>query len=196
MSAYAEDYFSLIHEGLNKTVVTNRNGMRMSFDEGISLWAQKALEVKEKTKGLIFFCGNGASASMAEHMSHDWFQNAQLNTTTCSEVSHITAISNDLSYDDVFSYRVKRILSDKDIFVGISSSGNSPNIVNAISAAKDNGAFTITISGKKDDNKIRRMGDINFYVPLETYGEVESAHAVLLHVALDYFLDEFMKGRH
>jgi D-sedoheptulose 7-phosphate isomerase len=80
--------------------------------------------------------------------------------------------------------------------VGISSSGNSPNIVNAISAAKDNGAFTITISGKKDDNKIRRMGDINFYVPLETYGEVESAHAVLLHVALDYFLDEFMKGRH
>ena len=196
MSNYGLDYFSLIWEGLQKTVVTDGKGKGISLDEGLELWAQKALDVKERTQGLLFFCGNGASASMAEHMSHDWFQNAVINTTTCAEVSHITAISNDISYDDVYSYRIRRIISDKDIVIGISSSGNSPNIVNALQAANDNGAFTISVSGKESDNKIRKMGDINFYVPLETYGEVESAHAVLLHTALDLFLDKYMGGRH
>lgn len=61
---------------------------------------------------------------------------------------------------------------------------------------KEKGAFCITVSGKQENNKIRQMGDLNFYVPLETYGEVESAHAVLLHAALDYYLDQYMGGRH
>jgi len=196
MINYCADYFQLIRDGLEKMIVTDKDGNILTHEKAFDNWAEKAQAIKQETKGLIFFCGNGASASMAEHMSHDWFQNAVVNTTTCAEVAHITAISNDLSYDDVYSYRVKRILSERDMLVGISSSGNSPNIVNAVKAAKQNGAFTITVSGKKEDNKIRQMGDLNFYVPLETYGEVESAHAVLLHGALDYFLDKYMGGRH
>jgi len=193
---YSKDYFDLIREGLAQTVVTVADGKTISLEEGYDIWADKARNIQQNTKGLIFYCGNGASASMAEHMSHDWFQNAVVNTTTCAEISHVTAISNDVSYADVFSYRVKRILSERDMLVGISSSGNSPNIVNAVKAAKENGAFVITVSGKKSDNAIRQMGDLNFYVPLENYGEVESAHAVLLHSALDYFLDKYMGGRH
>ena len=196
MNEYSEEFFDLIREGLSNMSVTDQTGQVLSPEQGLALWADKAREVQQNTKGLIFFCGNGASASMAEHMSHDWFQNAVINTTTCSEVSHLTAISNDLSYAEVFSYRINRILSERDIFVGISSSGNSTNIVNALDAANKKGAFTITVSGKKPDNKIRQMGSLNFYVPLEHYGEVESAHAVLLHCALDYFLDKYMGGRH
>nr|WP_300849273.1 SIS domain-containing protein [uncultured Acetatifactor sp.] len=196
MNDYAAGYFDLIYEKLSHMDVTDREGRRLSVDEGLELWAEQARHVKEDTDGLIFFCGNGASASMAEHMSHDWFQNAVVNTTTCAEISHVTAISNDIGYEDVYAYRIRRIISDKDIVVGISSSGNSPNIVKAISAANENGAFTITLSGKKPDNEMRGMGNLNFYVPLETYGEVESAHAVLLHGALDYFLDKYMGGRH
>lgn len=196
MINYFSEYIKKINEGLSNAVVTDINGNEMSYDEGLNIWTDKAQFVKEISKGLIFFCGNGASASMAEHMSHDWFQNAVINTTTCAEVSHITAISNDVGYEDVYSYRIERILSDKDILVAISSSGNSPNIVKAVETAKANGVFTITVSGKKLDNKIRQMGDLNFYVPLEHYGEVESAHAVLLHCALDYYLDKYMEGRH
>ncbi len=193
---YTCEYFDLINNGLKRMIVTNKDGKVIEADQGLDIWAEKAYEVQQKTKGLIFFCGNGASATMAEHMSHDWFQNAVINTTTCAETSHITAISNDLSYEDVFSYRVNRIISDKDILVGISSSGNSPNIIKAIDVANKKGAFTISVSGKKDDNSIREKADLNFYVPLETYGEVESAHAVLLHAALDFFLDKYMGGRH
>ena len=193
---YCLDYFETIKKGFTKLIVTDKNQNELQYDVALKIWADEARRVQQVTKGLLFFCGNGASASMAEHMSHDWFQNAKVNTTTCAEVSHITAISNDVSYADVFSYRVKRILSENDILVGISSSGNSPNIVNAIDAAKQNGAFTVTVSGMKPDNKIRGMGNLNFYVPLVTYGEVESAHAVLLHCALDFFLDTYMGGRH
>lgn len=193
---YSKDYFNLIHNGLERMVVTNSQGESVDPNEGLELWATKAYYIKQNTQGLIFFCGNGASATMAEHMSHDWFQNAVINTTTCSETSHITAISNDLSYEDVFSYRVNRIISERDMFVGISSSGNSPNIIKALETAKSKRAFTISISGKREDNKLRRMADLNFYVPLFNYGEVESAHAILLHAALDFFLDKYMGGRH
>lgn len=193
---YGYDYFKTIFEGLKNMKVTNGIGYKINLDEGLNLFAEKVRYIQQESKGLLFFCGNGASASMAEHMSHDWFQNGVVNTTTCAEVSHITAISNDISYEEVFSYRIRRILSDSDMLVAISSSGNSPNIVNAIKAAKEKGAFTVSVSGKGDDNKIRQMCDLNFYVPLPTYGEVESAHAVLLHCMLDYFLDTYMGGRH
>ncbi len=194
--SYSKDYFDLIRDGLANMIVTDKSGKEIDHDNAFELWAEKAYEIQQKTKGLIFFCGNGASATMAEHLSHDWFQNGVVNTTTCAETSHITAISNDLSYEDVFAYRIKRILSENDMLVGISSSGNSPNIVKAIQTAKDNGAYTISVSGKGQDNKIRHMADLNFYVPLETYGEVESAHAILLHTALDFFLDKYLGGRH
>ena len=196
MKGYSESYFDLIYKNLKEMKVTVDNGKEITKDEGFDIWAERARDVQQNTKGLIFFCGNGASASMAEHMSHDWFQNAVINTTTCAEVSHVTAISNDFGYEDVYAYRIERIVSDRDIMVAISSSGDSQNIVKAVLAAKKNNACVITVSGKKADNKIRKMGDLNFYVPLNTFGEVESAHAVLLHGALDYFLDKYMGGRH
>lgn len=193
---YAEEYFDLIRKALKEMVVTDRRGNEMGADEAFQMWSEKAYWIREEAKGLLFFCGNGASETMAEHMSHDWFQNALVNTTTVSETAHITAISNDYGYDEVYRYRVRRILSERDMFIGISSSGNSPNIVKALAAAAENRAYTISVTGMKPDNKLRTMGDMNFYVPLNTYGEVESAHAVLLHAALDCFLDRYMEGRH
>lgn len=193
---FYREYIDEVVNGMKHILLTDQNGNQLTEQEALDLWTAKAKKVRDENNGLIFFCGNGASASMAEHMSHDWFQNAKINTTTCAEVAHITAISNDLSFEDVFSYRIKRILSENDILVTISSSGNSPNIINALEAGKEKGAYCITFSGKGMDNKSRNMGDLNFYVPLDTYGLVESAHAVILHAALDYFLEKYMGGKH
>lgn len=189
-----QTYFTEVIEGLEHTVVTYQE-KEIPIEEGIKLWCGYARETQQKG-GMLFFCGNGASATMAEHMSHDWFQNAKVNTYTCSETSHITAISNDVSYADVFAYRIERILTDRDILITISSSGNSPNVIRAIEEARKKGAFIITVSGKDAANRSRALGDLNFYVPLDTYGLVESAHAVLLHNALDAFLEQYMGGRH
>lgn len=193
---FYDKYICEVLDGIKNALVTLQDGKIVTVQEGIDKWSLQAKIIREEKRGLIFFCGNGASATMAEHMSHDWFQNAEINTTTCAETAHITAISNDLSYDDVFSYRIRRILSERDILVTISSSGNSPNIKKALEAGKEKGAFCITFSGKDANNASRRMGDLNFYVPLDTYGLVESAHAVILHAALDNFLEKYMGGKH
>ncbi|MCR5622747.1 MAG: SIS domain-containing protein [Treponema sp.] len=196
MTDFMNDYADKVTGGIREMQVTDGQGRKLSAQDGLEAWATKAKEVRDKLGGLTFFCGNGASATMAEHMSHDWFQNGRMNTTTCSETAHLTAIANDISYEDVFSYRIGRILSEKDILVTISSSGNSPNIVKAVRTARDKGAYIITLSGKSGDNQSRKLGDLNFWVPLDTYGLVESAHAVILHAALDLFLETYMGGMH
>ena len=117
-------------------------------------------------------------------------------TQTCSETSHITAISNDIAYEEVFAYRIRKSLQATDMLITISSSGNSSNIIRAIDAANSIGAYVVTLSGKTEDNISRRSGNLNFYVPLLTYGMVESSHAVLLHCWLDMYLDKYGKGRH
>lgn len=195
MSGFFFSYVDEVLAGLRAARVTTGDGGAPGMEEAVSLWVERAKAVRDG-EGLIFFCGNGASATMAEHMSHDWFQNARVNTTTCAETAHITAISNDLSFDEVFSYRIRRILSLRDMLVAISSSGNSPNIIKAVEAGKEKGAYCVTLSGKGEGNAISRMGDLNFYVPLPTYGLVESAHALLLHGALDCFLERYMGGKH
>ncbi len=191
-----KEYFDKINKGFNMLMVSDQSGSIIDNQKGIELWVERAKSVRDERCGLTFFCGNGASATMAEHMSHDWFQNGKMNTYTCSETAHLTAIANDLSYEDVFAYRIDRILSEKDILVTISSSGNSPNIIKAINTARKKGAFIITFSGMKEDNQSRQLGDLNFYVPLHTYGLVESAHAVILHAALDNFLEKYEGGMH
>ena len=196
MKIFYDGYMATVFNGLHEMQATGRDGVDIEQENAIRLWCERAKKTRDELCGLTFFCGNGASASMAEHMSHDWFQNAKMNTYTCSEVSHITAISNDLSYEEVFSYRIERILSAKDILVTISASGNSPNIVKALQAGREKGAYCITLSGMKADNRSRSLGDLNFYVPLDFYGLVESAHAVILHAALDCFLETYMGGIH
>ena len=192
---YSSNYFSDIKLGLSKLIATDIEGNVLETDKALEKWTDTC-EEKRKQRGMFFFCGNGASATMAEHMSHDCFQNADFLTQTCSETSHLTAISNDISYEDVFSYRIGKMLKESDMLVTVSSSGNSPNVIKAIKTAKELGAFVVTLSGKKADNKSRQLGDLNFYVPLDTYGMVESAHAVLLHCWLDMYLDKYKGGRH
>ncbi len=194
LNTYIETYANEIINGVLKGVVSCNDKSLMN-ESVLELWVDKAEEVR-LSDGLFFFCGNGASATIAEHLSHDCFQNADFLTETVSETSHITAIANDLSYEDVFAYRINKVMHDSDMLITISSSGNSPNIIKAIKTAKNKGAFVVTLSGMKEDNKSRQLGDINIYVPLPTYGLVESAHALIMHMWLDRYLDKYRGGRH
>ena len=194
-NTYTKDYFSDVFEGLNAAQFSNIKGKELDFEIGMNNWINETQKRKSQ-KGIFFFCGNGASATMAEHLSHDCFQNGDMLTETVSETSHLTAIANDISYDEVFAYRISKMMEEKDMLITISSSGNSPNVIRAIEEARKKGAFIVTLSGKGEDNKSRKLGDLNFWVPLGTYGMVESAHAVLLHTWLDMFMDKYMSGRH
>ena len=192
---YLNDYTNEVAGGLLNTVATDSMGSVIDTSDALERIADEAHK-RSDLKSTFFFCGNGASCTMAEHISHDCFQNANLLTYTVSETSHITAISNDTSYENVFAYRISKQAADKDVLITISSSGNSPNIIKAIGVAREKGMFIVTLSGKGEDNKSRKMGNLNFFVPLQTYGLVESAHAILLHSWLDLYLDKYKEGRH
>jgi len=133
----------------------------------------------------IFLIGNGASASMASHVAADLAKNANLRTMVLYDPSLLTAVGNDIGFSEVFSEPLQRFGSKEDLLVAISSSGRSPNILNAIKTARSNGMGVVTFSAMDSDNPLRQLGDLNFYVPALTYGHAESAHAALLHYWID-----------
>ena len=188
-------YISEVSEGLMNTKATDIDGSNLDTDCAYSSWIDYTKQV-EKRKGIVFFCGNGASATIAEHLSHDSFQNGDLMTYTVSETSHITAISNDLSYEDVFAYRIGKMCDKGDMLITISSSGNSPNVLKAINTAREKEMYIVTLSGMSEANRSRKLGNLNFYVPLDTYGLVENAHATLMHCWLDLYMEKYKGGRH
>ncbi len=132
----------------------------------------------------IFFIGNGGSNAICSHMMEDYAKIASYQTFTFSDPALITCFSNDYGYENAMKEWLKIYFSEGDVLVAISSSGNSPNIVNAVSEATKKGKV-ITLSGFKPDNKLKAMGDLNFYINASNYGIVECFHQVILHVILD-----------
>ena len=162
-------------------------GQGVGVEEAFKHWHALAESVR-KENGVIYLIGNGASASMASHFAADLFKNGGIRTQIFTESASITAIGNDLSFDQVFALPLERCACHKDVLVAISSSGQSGNILSAVRAAKDKQATVVTLSSFAPGNTLRLMGDINFYVPASTYGIAESCHAVILHAWMDSLL--------
>lgn len=139
----------------------------------------------KRRKGTVFLVGNGASASMASHVAADLAKNAHIRTEVFSDLSLITAIANDISYDEVFSEPLRRRMAEGDMLVAVSSSGNSPNVLRAVEECRELGGSSVTLSAMSSDNKLREVGDLNLYIPARTYGLAESCHAAILHYWID-----------
>ena len=122
---------------------------------------------------------------MASHFAADMAKNGGVRTMVFTDLSLLTAVANDFNYEDVYAEPLRWHMKRKDMVVAISSSGNSPNIVRAVVQAKRLGGTVITISAMIEDNSIRKLGDLNFYVSAKTYGLAETAHAAILHFWMD-----------
>ena len=139
--------------------------------------------------GRLFFIGNGGSAAIAAHMAADWQKAAKIPAICFNDAAAVTALANDIGYESVFAEQLKMHAKAGDILVAISSSGQSPNICEAVEVAVDVGLTVITLSGFRGDNPLRCMGRVNFYVPSDRYGVVETAHLAILHSLLDASVD-------
>jgi D-sedoheptulose 7-phosphate isomerase len=102
-----------------------------------------------------------------------------------NDVSALTCIGNDLGYDSVFSTQLGFHARAGDLLIAISSSGRSKNILAAVTVARERHCGIVTFSGFAEDNALRRLGDINFYLRSELYGFVEVGHLSLCHAVLD-----------
>ena len=153
-------------------------------DEAFIRWTDLTVRIRAQNN-TIFLIGNGASASMASHVAADLAKNAHVHTEVFTDLALITAIANDISYDEVFSEPLRRRLKKGDMLVAISSSGQSRNIIQAVETAKNLGGIVITLSAMNAENLLRRKGDLNLYVPAQTYGMAETCHAAILHYWID-----------
>ncbi len=156
----------------------------MSLYKGIEFVCNLILDSDAFVNKLIFI-GNGASASISSHMATDFSKNAEIRAIAFNDSALLTSMSNDFGYKYVFEKPISMFADSGDILFAISSSGNSENILTAVQCAKSKGCSVVTLSGFKNDNSLSSMGDLNFYVPAQSYGPIEVIHHSICHCILD-----------
>lgn len=137
----------------------------------------------------IFVCGNGASASIAQHWACDFTKgcydpkkdHSPKVISLSGNIPLMTAIANDISYDDVYSFQLQRLANEYDLLIVISSSGNSPNIVKAVEAAKELNLFTIGLVGF-NGGKVKDMVDVCLHADVQEYEATEDVHQALMQI--------------
>jgi D-sedoheptulose 7-phosphate isomerase len=184
MSEVFKAYAEILNRTFLSACVSSLDGAGMSMDEALRQVHEMLVKITRGPNKLMFV-GNGGSAGIAGHSAIDFAKNGGIRSITFNDASSLTCLGNDLGYDQVFAKQVEMQALPGDVLVAISSSGQSPNILNAVTAARSKSCTVITLSGFKPANSLRKLGDINFYVEGEAYGFVEVTHQALLHVILD-----------
>jgi len=140
--------------------------------------------------GNIYIFGNGGSASTASHYTNDFnkgiseYTNKKFRFICLNDnISTIMAIANDIGYEEVFRFQLKGRIASKDLVIGISGSGNSANVVNAITYANECGVKTIGITGY-DGGKTKQLVDLSLNVPINNMQITEDLHMIFDHLMM------------
>lgn len=140
-----------------------------------------------KNGGKVVLCGNGGSASDALHFAGEIVGRFQKERSAWpavvlnADVATMTAIANDYGYDNVFARQAEGHVNPGDVFIGISTSGNSENVLQAVDAAKKKGAKTAALLGK-DGGKIGKLVDYPVIVPSMVTARVQESHIMIIHI--------------
>jgi len=139
--------------------------------------------------GKVMACGNGGSACDAMHFCEELTgrfrkERPALGAIACIDPGHITCTANDYGFDQIFSRWVEGLGRKGDVLVVLSTSGNSPNIVNAIDAAKDRGMTAAAFLGR-DGGQCASLADFEWIVPGEQSDRIQELHMLLLHVLVE-----------
>lgn len=186
-------YLSAASACVGDLLVTTADGARLTPEDGFRRWIEITHDGDVRGQQ-IYFVGNGASAMMASHFAADACKNGRLSAMAFNDASLLTAVGNDVAFDEIFALPLGRFASAGDLLIAISSSGNSPNILRALDVADSASMHVVTLTGKGADNRARTRGALNFYVPADRYGWVECAHQLILHYWLDQYLNLHGQG--
>ena len=153
---------------------------------------QNVMDATIKNGNTIFSCGNGGSSAISDHFVCDFLKGTATDTkiqpiihSFTSNTPTLTAVANDISYDEIFSFQVEKYATNQDLLICISSSGQSPNIIRAISQAKEMGIKTISFVGFSG-GKAKEMSDYCIHIDSNNYGIVEDVHQSLMHMLAQY----------
>ncbi len=169
-------------------------------EHNIQTIQQAALLIADSFKkgGKVLSCGNGGSHCDAMHFAEELTGRYRENrpaypAIAISDVSHISCVGNDFGYDAIFSRYVEGVGQTGDVLLGISTSGNSANIINAIHAAKAKGMKVIALTGK-DGGKINGLADIEIRVPHFGFADrIQEIHIKVIHILIMLIEKEMAK---
>ncbi|WP_345992927.1 D-sedoheptulose 7-phosphate isomerase [Sulfurimonas sp. HSL-1716] len=193
MKEYIKDQIKSSYETKQKIY---ENDMLIDIIEKV---AAKCVDVYKKGKKTII-AGNGGSAADAQHIAAELvgrygFDRPSLpSLALTTDTSNLTAIGNDYGYDKVFSRQLEGMGQEGDIFIGISTSGNSANIINAFNSAKAKGITTVALAGR-DGGKMAQMADMAIVVPSNDTPRIQESHILIGHIICDIIEKEiFAEG--
>lgn len=160
--------------------------------------AQVCVEVYRKGKKILI-AGNGGSAADAQHFAAELvgrygFDRPSLpSIALTTDTSNLTAIGNDYGYEYVFSRQLEGLGQEGDLFIGISTSGNSQNVINAFESAKHKGITTVALAGR-DGGKMAAMADYAIVVPSNATPRIQESHLLIEHMICDIIEKEIFGG--
>lgn len=164
---------------------------RLNYDEIND--AMNAIYETYQEGGTIYVCGNGGSASTASHMQNDFnkgiseYTDLKFNFYCLNDnISTVMAIANDIGYEEVFRFQLKNKITDKDLLIGISGSGNSKNVLNAVEYAHEVGAKVIGMTGYSG-GKLKEMADYRMHVKENDMQIAEDIHMTFDHMMMKIF---------
>lgn len=142
-----------------------------------------------KAGGKVLIAGNGGSNCDALHFAEEFTgrfrgERRPLPAIAISDSSHITCVGNDYGFDYIFSKGVEAYGKEGDLFIGISTSGNSGNVIKAVESAKALGMKTMALLGK-DGGKLKGQCDYEFIIPGETSDRIQEIHMMILHIIIE-----------
>jgi D-sedoheptulose 7-phosphate isomerase len=153
----------------------------------------EALSRAHQTGRAVFLFGNGGSAALASHMACDLGKGASEAVTQrlrvlslTDNVPLITAWANDTAYEHVFAEQLKNFVQPNDVVFAISCSGNSPNVLNGLRAAREAGAVTVGLAGFQG-GKMKQLCDICVVIPSNNMQVIEDLHSLLAHAIFTEF---------
>ena len=159
----------------------------------------QAIEWMKEARGAnraLFVAGNGGSAATAAHFVCDMVKGASVGqparfriVALGQNLPTLTAYSNDVSYAEALVEELKNFAQPGDVYMAISGSGNSPNVVRAMEYARDLGCRTIALTGR-DGGKLGQLAELNIHVPETHMGRIEDAHHIICHMICYCFMDQ------
>jgi D-sedoheptulose 7-phosphate isomerase len=155
--------------------------------------AIEILDAARSQRRTIFVCGNGGSAATASHFASDLLKGANFTNTSrfrvmalTNSIPVITAYSNDVAFECIFSEQLKSLAGPGDVLVTISASGNSPNVLRAAEYARSIGCPTIALTGR-DGGKLATLAELEIRVSELHMGRIEDSHMAVCHMVSYYF---------
>ena len=178
-------------EGTIKELLQESIDVKIKVKEGL------VDKIKEATKriircykknGKVVLFGNGGSAADAQHIQAELTHHFEIKKrkslaaiALTTNTSVLTAIGNDDDFSQIFEIQVEGLVNEKDVVIGISTSGNAANVCKGLQKAKEKGAFTVALTGK-DGGKIKEIADISLIVPSNNTARIQEAHITIGHI--------------